>query len=106
MSSRSCPKCGGLVPFDASFCPSCGTDMIHPLSKINTHAYGWMALSFVFSLLWFKVNNVHVFPLGFIGGLIVAYWSYDIDKSLGKKTHMGYSIIVSIVGMIIGAITR
>ena len=106
MSTKNCLKCGVTVPLDATFCPSCGTNLIHPLSNINTHSYGWMVLSFVLSLLWLKINNVHVFPLGFVGGLIVAFWSFDIDRSLGKKTHMGYSIVVSIVGMIIGAITR
>jgi len=52
-------------------------------------------MSFLISFLWFKINNVPIFPLGFIGALIIAYWSADIDKTLGKETLLKHSIILS-----------
>lgn len=82
------------------------TDEPQLSSQINTHSYGWVIMSFLISLLWFKINNMPIFPLGFIGGLVITYWSYDIDRSLGKEPFTIYSILLSIIAMIIGFIIR
>jgi hypothetical protein len=65
-----------------------------------------MIMAFLVSFLWFKINNNPVFPLGFIGALIIAFWSADIDKALGKEPLLNYSIILAIIGMVIGLIMR
>jgi predicted nucleic acid-binding Zn ribbon protein len=103
VSVKNCPKCNKSIPADSAFCPYCGT----PLStSINTHSYGWMIMAFLVSFLWFKINNNPIFPLGLIGALIIAFWSADIDKALGKEPLINYSIILAIIGMIIGFIVR
>lgn len=82
MSVKDCPRCGKGIPLDSSFCMYCG----FPLSaQINTHSVGWMIMSFLVSLLWLKVNNTPLFPLGFIGGLVIAFWSADVDRAFGKN---------------------
>jgi hypothetical protein len=37
-------------------------------------------MAFLVSLLWFKINGRLVFPLGFVGGLVISGFSWDIDK--------------------------
>jgi hypothetical protein len=59
-------------------------------------------MSFLVSFLWFKINNVPIFPLGFVGGLIIAFWSSDIDKTLGKKPLTSLSVAMSVSGMLLG----
>lgn len=103
MSTKNCTKCGKLIPSDSSFCPYCGTPLSTP---INTHSLGWLVMSFLISFLWFKIGNNPVFPLGFIGALIIALWSADIDKALGKEPLFNYSLILSSIGMLIGFIVR
>lgn len=103
MSTKNCTKCGKLIPSDASFCPYCGISLSTP---INTHSSGWMIMSFLISFLWFRINNNPIFPLGFIGALLIALWSADIDKTLGKEPLLNYSLILSSIGMIIGFIVR
>lgn len=75
-------------------------------TPINTHSSGWMIMSFLISFLWFRINNNPIFPLGFIGALLIALWSADIDKTLGKEPLLNYSLILSSIGMIIGFIVR
>jgi hypothetical protein len=103
VSVKNCPKCSKSIPADSSFCPYCGTPLSVP---INTHSSGWMIMSFLVSFLWFKIDNNPIFPLGFIGALIIAFWSADIDKALRKEPLLNYSIILAIIGMIIGFIVR
>ncbi len=102
MSTKNCPKCGSSVAIDAISCPFCGAKQDQILTQINTHSYGWTILSFLVSFIWFRVYGAPIFPLGFIGGLIIADWSSDIDKALGKESQMSVSIVLSIIGMIIG----
>jgi hypothetical protein len=116
MSTRNCPKCGKpITPPEVLFCPSCGTALpqqdpaltypLVPLAlQINTHSYGWAILAFLVSFLWFKVDNAPVFPLGFIGGLIISRWSWDIDHAAGKQSIIRSAIALSVLGMILGLI--
>ena len=71
-------------------------------SQINTHSLGWLTLSFLVSFLWFKIGNHPVFPLGFVGGLAIGFWSSEIDRALAKPSFLGHSITLSIVGMVLG----
>jgi uncharacterized membrane protein len=96
---------------EALFCPFCGAALTPYLPRpqalrINTHSYGWAILSFLLSFLWFKINNNPLFPLGFIGALVITYWSYDIDKSLGKQTVAIVAFALSVIGMILGLTIR
>ncbi len=63
-------------------------------------------MAFLVSFLWFKINNVLLFPLGFIGGLIIMGFSGHIDKQVGKPSMVILGVALSFVGMIIGAIIR
>jgi hypothetical protein len=85
-----------------AFCPFCGASLNQPLQQINTHSYGWALLAFLVSFLWFKINNVPIFPLGFVGGLIITFWSSDIDQTLGKKPLTWLSVALAILGMSLG----
>jgi cellobiose-specific phosphotransferase system component IIC len=102
MSTRNCPRCGKTVTSDMTFCPFCGAKLDQPLQQVNTHSYGWALMSFLVSLLWFKISNVPIFPLGFVGGLIITFWSSDIDKALGKKPLAWLSVAMSVFGMFLG----
>jgi hypothetical protein len=59
-------------------------------------------MSFLVSFLWFKISNVPIFPLGFMGGLIITFWSSDIDRTLGKKPLTWLSVAMSVFGMFLG----
>jgi hypothetical protein len=59
-------------------------------------------MSFLVSFLWFKISNVPIFPLGFVGGLIITFWSSDIDRTLGKKPLAWLSVAMSVFGMFLG----
>lgn len=73
-----------------------------PLQKINTYDFAWVLLSFLISMLWFRINQTPVFPIGFIGGLAIAYMIYKIDSELGKESYLNPSILLSIFGCAIG----
>jgi hypothetical protein len=106
MSTQNCPRCGGPIAPDVNFCPFCGAKLDHPFRQVsrqvNTHSLGWMVLSFLVSFLWFKINSNPVFPLGFMGGLVITFWSSDIDKALGKETYTWPSVALSVLSMLIG----
>jgi hypothetical protein len=118
MLTRNCPKCGKpITPPEVLFCPSCGAALpqstppptyspVAPAPRINTHSYGWAILAFLVSFLWFKVGNAPVFPLGFIGGLIISRWSWEIDRAAGKQSMIRSAIALSVLGMILGLIIR
>ncbi len=76
------------------------------LKNINTHSIGFMILSFFLSLLWFRINNVPVFPIGAIAAVIVASWVRDIELSLGRKPLFTETIILVAVGTLLGFIIR
>jgi len=63
-------------------------------------------VSFLVSFLWFKINNNPIFPLGFVGGLVITFWSSDIDKAVGKKPLTWLSVAISIFGMFLGFLIR
>lgn len=113
MSTVFCPKCGTESPAGQLFCSNCGNYLPQPEPatpatthewKINTHTYGWIIMAFLVSLLWFKINSNLVFPLGFVGGLVISGFSWDIDKQVGKQSSAYLGIIFSFLGMVIGAI--
>jgi hypothetical protein len=112
MSTVFCPKCGTEAPAGQLFCSNCGAylpqvEPIHPTAtlqqKINTHTYGWIIIALLISLLWFKVNGRLVFPLGFVGGLVIAGFSWHIDKQVGKQSLAYMGFVFSFIGMILGA---
>ncbi len=112
MSTVSCPKCGEQAPFGTLFCPNCGTYLTQPQPttqpvmsqrKINTHTYCWIILALLVSLLWFKLDGRLMFPLGFVGGLVITYFSWHIDKQVGKQALAYTGFIFSFIGMILGA---
>lgn len=63
-------------------------------------------MAFLLSFLWFKINNAPLFPLGFIGGLVITVFSWHIDKQVGKQSIALIGVALSFVGMILGAIIR
>jgi hypothetical protein len=44
-----------------------------------------------------------MFPLGFVGGLVIAGFSWHIDKQIGKQSLAYMGFIFSFIGMILGA---
>jgi hypothetical protein len=106
MSTRNCVRCGRAVPSDVAFCPFCGAKLNHPLWHANTHSYGWVLMSFLVSFLWFKMSDTPVFPVGFVGGLVITFWSSDIDKAVGKEPLTWLSVAISMFGMILGFLIR
>jgi hypothetical protein len=113
MSTVTCPKCGKEAPSGQLFCSNCGTYLPQPEQtvsaatlphqKVNTHTNIWIIMAFLVSLLWFKVNGSFVFPIGFVGGLVIAGSSWDIDKQVGKQSLAYMGFIFSFIGMILGA---
>jgi hypothetical protein len=63
-------------------------------------------MSFLVSFLWFKINNSPVFPLGFVGGLVITFWSSDLDKALGKEPLTWLSVVMSVFGTFLGFLIR
>ena len=61
-------------------------------------------MALLVSLLWFKLNGRPVFPLGFVGGLVITGFSWHIDKQVGKQSLSYLGFAFSFVGMILGAI--
>jgi hypothetical protein len=52
------------------------------------------------------MNNAPIFPLGFVGGLVMTFWSSDIDKSLGKQPLTWLAVVLSVIGMFLGFLIR
>ena len=63
-------------------------------------------MAFLVSFLWFKIGNTPLFPLGFIGSLVITAFSWHIDKQVGKPSIAPVGLAFSFIGMIIGAIIR
>ena len=115
MSTLYCPNCGKQVPSGTLFCPNCGvalpplqppTQAFVPARRINTHTFGWIIMAFLVSFLWFKIGITPIFPLGFVGGLVITAFSWDIDKQVGKSSMAPVGLALSFIGMVIGAIIR
>jgi|WetSurMetagenome_2_1015567.scaffolds.fasta_scaffold497650_1 hypothetical protein len=96
-----------------SICSNCGFSFnqpqptpitVLPEPKINTHTWGLTIMAFLISMLWFTFNGKPVFPLGLIGGLIIIAFSRHIDMQVGKQSIAVLGVILSIIGMIIGAV--
>jgi hypothetical protein len=65
-----------------------------------------MVLAFLVSFLWFKIGRAPTFPLGFVGSVVIIYWSSDIDKALGKKSIALTSVAMAFIGMLLGFLIR
>ncbi len=63
-----------------------------------------MIIAFLISFLWFRINGLPLFPVGFLAGLVIAYWSHDINRGLGRDSLITPTVIIAVVGMIIGLI--
>jgi hypothetical protein len=72
----------------------------------NTHSIGFSIIAVLLALLWFKLNNVPVFPLGLVGGILLAYWSHDIDTRLGKQSLLAATLVLCVVTTFIGFFLR
>lgn len=76
-----------------------------PVPRVtNTHTGGFLILALLISLLWFRVNGVALLPVGLVGGLIVAWWSSDIDRQSGKPSQFSLGAILAVVGAFVGFI--
>jgi hypothetical protein len=106
MSTVNCPRCGKAVPSGMTFCSSCGAKLDQALQQVNTHSYGWVIMSFLVSFLWFRIDSMPIFPLGFVGGLVITFFSSDTDRALGKKPLTWLSVVISIFGMFLGFLIR
>src|SRR5207245_6605713 len=82
-----CPRCGAPIRLPAWFCNSCGAPLFAqgPWPAFDTHAAGFSVVAVLISLLWFRINGVSIFPLGFVGGLVLAYWSHDINTKFWRE---------------------
>ena len=59
-------------------------------------------IAIVVSLLWFRVNNVPILPVGLIMGVLLAYWSHDIDVRLGRRSLLTPVVVLCLLATTIG----
>ena len=106
----NCPRCGKTVSSGITLCPSCGAKLDQALRRVNTHSYRWVLVSFLasflVSFLWFTVDSMPIYPIGFVGALVITWWSSDTAKALGKKPLTWLSVAISILGMFLGFLIR
>ena len=57
-------------------------------------------------LLWFRINGVPTFPLGLMGGLVLAYRSHDINTKLGRESLFVVTAILCVLATIVGLLLR
>jgi prepilin signal peptidase PulO-like enzyme (type II secretory pathway) len=90
------------------YCPYCANPITAAVAAWpnNTHSAGFVVIAVLLSLLWFKVNNVPVFPLGLVGGILLAYWSHDVDTRLGKQSLLAPAVVLCLVATVIGLFLR
>ncbi len=107
----TCPRCGAVLPAGARYCSSCGVAVVpaampfapQPSPRIvTTHTVGFTVIAFLISFLWFRINGVPLLPVGLLGGLVVAWWSQDIDRQFGKPSQFALAVALSVVGAFIG----
>ncbi len=109
---QQCPRCGLSIPPAARYCPACGNALVAapapyapPLSAYsvtNTHTIGFLVVAVLLSFLWFRINGVGVFPLGFVGTLLIAWWSQDIDRHFGRPSQFVVTVLLGLVGVFVG----
>jgi hypothetical protein len=92
---------------DARYCPYCGDVVLGiPQASFSTHSVGFAVMAVLVSFLWFHVNNVKILPLGLVGGILLAYWSHDIDVRSGKQSVFLPTLVVCFIATVIGFIIR
>ncbi len=70
--------------------------------RVNTHPLGFTLVVFFLSTLWFRVNNVPVFPLGALVGLLVAVWHRDIERAVLGEDHFTWMLVFAVIGAVLG----
>ena len=102
------PACGAPIRLPARFCNSCGAPLFAqgPWPAFDTHAAGFSVVAVLISLLWFRINGVPIFPLGFVGGLVLAYWSHDINTKVGRESLFVVTAILCVLATIVGPLLR
>ncbi|NOZ88573.1 MAG: hypothetical protein GXO15_01465 [Crenarchaeota archaeon] len=70
--------------------------------RVNTHPLGFTLVVFFLSTLWFRVNNVPVFPLGALVGLLVAVWHRDIERAVLGEDHFAWMLAFTFIGALLG----
>ncbi len=111
-ATLACPRCGYPIAPGARFCPSCGYPLAvgtvlpgpapPPFGIMNTHTEGFIVAAFLISFLWFRVNGMALVPVGLLGGLVISWWSHDIDQHLGKPSQFTLAAVLCAVGALIG----
>src|SRR5437899_12995082 len=94
-----CPRCGAPIRMPARFCNACGAPLFAqgPWPAFDTHGAGFSVVAVLISLLWFRINGGRIFPLGLVGGLVLAYWSPDINTKVGTASLMFMLAIVFVL---------
>ncbi len=103
-----CPRCGAPIHMPARFCSVCGAPLFAPgpLPPLDTHGAGFSVIAVLLSLLWFRINGVPIFPLGLAGGLVLAYWSHDINTKVGRESLFVVTAILCVLATIVGVFLR
>ena len=103
-----CPLCGAPIHMPARFCNACGAPLFAqgPWPAFDTHGAGFSVVAVLISLLWFRINGVPIFPLGLVGGLVLAYWSHDINTKVGRESLFVVTAILCVLATIVGLLLR
>ena len=72
----------------------------------DTHGAGFSVVAVLISLLWFRIDGVPISPLGLVGGLVLAYWSHDINTKVGRESLFVVTAILCVLATIVGLLLR